>query len=147
LENARRAGALQQANRRLQVEATRRAATESSLRDSRERLQLVLDLTDSSHDSLFIFDTRSRELLHMNQATYAGLGYRPEQFAQLLRDEPEKLLPGFHAWLELARQAQRDNQSRIFQRELIRRDGSRQPAEINTQLAQQGEREYLIAVS
>ncbi|MDX5372910.1 MAG: diguanylate cyclase [Pseudomonadaceae bacterium] len=147
LENARRAGALQQANRRLHVEATRRAATESSLRDSRERLQLVLDLTDSSHDSLFIFDTRSRELLHMNQATYAGLGYRPEQFAQLLRDEPEKLLPGFHAWLELARQAQRDNQSRIFQRELIRRDGSRQPAEINTQLVQQGEREYLIAVS
>ena len=44
--------------------------------DSRERLQLVLDLTDSSRDSLFIFDTRSRELLHMNQATYADLGYR-----------------------------------------------------------------------
>lgn len=147
LENARRAGAMQQTNRRLQVEASRREETERHLRDSRERLQLVLDLTDSSHDSLFIFDTRSRELLHMNQATYADLGYRPEQFAQLLRDEPEKLLPGFHSWLELVRHAQQDNQSRIFQRELIRRDGSRQPAEINTQLVQQGEREYLIAVS
>lgn len=45
------------------------------------------------------------------------------------------------------RHAQQDNQSRIFQRELIRRDGSRQPAEINTQLVQQGGREYLIAVS
>jgi len=147
LENARRAGALQQTNRRLQEEATRREEIERHLRDSRERLQLVLDLTDSSHDSLFIFDTRSRELLHMNQATYADLGYRPEQFAQLLRDEPEKLLPGFHSWLELVRHAQQDNQSRIFQRELIRRDGSRQPAEINTQLVQQGGREYLIAVS
>ena len=147
LENSRRAHALQVANRRFKVEATRREETEQRLSESRERLQLVLDLTDSSHDGLFIFDSASRELLHMNQATYASLGYRPEQFAQLLRDDPEKLLPGFHRWLEQARQAQRDNLSRIFQRELIRRDGSRQPAEINTQLVQLHDREYLIAVS
>ncbi len=146
-ENARRASALQRANRRLEVEATRREAIEQNLRDSRERLQLIIDLTDSSHDGLFIFDTRSRELLHMNQASYASLGYRAEQFAQLLRDNPEQLLPGFHDWLEQVRKAQRDNQSRIFQREMCRRDGSRQPAEINTQLVHQGAREYLIAVS
>jgi diguanylate cyclase (GGDEF)-like protein/PAS domain S-box-containing protein len=147
LENSRRAHALQVANRRFKVEATRREETEQRLSENRERLQLVLDLTDSSHDGLFIFDSASRELLHMNQATYASLGYRPEQFAQLLRDDPEKLLPGFHRWLEQARQAQRDNLSRIFQRELIRRDGSHQPAEINTQLVQLHGREYLIAVS
>ncbi|MBB2494002.1 sensor domain-containing diguanylate cyclase [Aquipseudomonas ullengensis] len=147
LTSAQRAQALQLANQRLQVEANRREHTEQELRDSRERLQLVLDLTDSSHDSLFIFDTQSRELLHMNQATYASLGYHPEQFAQLLRDNPEQLLPGFYAWLELVRSAQRDNQSRIFQREMRRRDGSSQPAEINTQLVQLGEREYLIGLS
>lgn len=147
LENARRTGATQQANRRLRVEAERREEIERHLRDSRERLQLVLDLTDSSHDGLFIFDTRSRELLHMNQATYAGLGYRAEQFAELLRDHPDQLLPGFDEWLEQVREAQRDHQSRIFQRELCRRDGSRRPAEINTQLVRLGEREYLIAVS
>lgn len=147
LENARRAEALQVSNRLLKIEATRREAVEQRLRDSRERLQLVLDLTDSSRDSLFIFDTASRELLHMNQATYASLGYRPEQFAQLLREDPEQLLPGFHAWLELARQAQHENQTRIFQREMRRRDGSSQAAEINTQLVQLHEREYLIAVS
>ncbi|MDH0098678.1 diguanylate cyclase [Ectopseudomonas hydrolytica] len=147
LENSRRAQALQAANRRYKIEETRRQETEQRLHESRERLQLVLDLTDSSHDGLFIFDTTNRELLHMNQATYASLGYRPEQFAQLLRNDPEKLLPGFHRWLEQARQAQRDNLSRIFQRELIRRDGSRQPAEINTQLVQLHGREFLIAVS
>ncbi|WP_296236074.1 diguanylate cyclase, partial [uncultured Pseudomonas sp.] len=147
LENSRRAHALQLANRRFKLEAERREETEQRLRENRERLQLVLDLTDSSHDGLFIFDSGTRELLHMNQATYATLGYRPEQFAELLRDDPEKLLPGFHRWLEQARQAQRDNLSRIFQRELIRRDGSRQPAEINTQLVQLHDREYLIAVS
>jgi len=147
LENSRRAHALQAANRRFKVEAERREETEQRLRENRERLQLVLDLTDSSHDGLFIFDSDSRELLHMNQATYATLGYRPEQFAELLRETPEKLMPGFHRWLEQARQAQRDNLSRIFQRELIRRDGSRQPAEINTQLVQLHGREFLIAVS
>ena len=147
LENSRRAHALQLANQRYRLEAERREETEQKLRESRERMQLVLDLTDSSHDGLFIFDSESRELLHMNQATYATLGYRPEQFADLLRDDPEKLLPGFHRWLEQARQAQRANLSRIFQRELIRRDGSRQPAEINTQLVQLHDREYLIAVS
>jgi diguanylate cyclase (GGDEF)-like protein/PAS domain S-box-containing protein len=147
LENARRAQALQVSNRLLNIEATRREAVEQRLRDSRERLQLVLDLTDSSHDSLFIFDTQSRELLHMNHATHASLGYRAEQFAQLLRDDPEQLLPGFHAWLEQVRSAQQDEQTRIFQREMRRRDGSSQPAEINTQLVQLHEREYLIAVS
>lgn len=147
LENSRRAHALQLANRRYKVEAERREETEQRLRENRERLQLVLDLTDSSHDGLFIFDSSSRELLHMNQATYATLGYRPEQFAELLREDPEKLLPGFHRWLQQVREAQRDNLSRIFQRELIRRDGSRQPAEINTQLVELHGREYLIAVS
>lgn len=147
LVSAQRAYALQLANRRLQVEARRRENTEQELRDSRERLQLVLDLTDSSHDSLFIFETQSRQLLHMNQATYASLGYHPEQFAQLLRDNPEQLLPGFYSWLELVRSAQHDNQSRIFQREMRRRDGSSQPAEINTQLVQLNGREYLIGLS
>lgn len=147
LVSARRAHALQQANQRLHIEARRREETEQELRDSRQRLQLVLDLTDSSHDSLFIFETQSRELLHMNQATYASLGYRPEQFAQLLRDNPEQLLPGFFEWLERVRSAQRDNQSRIFQREMRRRDGSRQPAEINTQLVQLNGHEYLIGLS
>ncbi|HSC82461.1 MAG TPA: diguanylate cyclase [Pseudomonas sp.] len=147
LISAQRAHALHLANQRLQVEAERRADIERALRDSRERLQLVLDLTDSSHDSLFIFETQSRELLHMNQATYASLGYHPEQFAQLLRDKPEQLLPGFYSWLELVRSAQRDNQSRIFQREMRRRDGSSQPAEINTQLVQLNGREYLIGLS
>lgn len=147
LQNGLRARAQQHANQLLEIEAHRREEIEQRLRENRERLQLVLDLTDFSHDGLFIFDTATRELLHMNQATYASLGYRAEQFAELLRDAPEKLIPDFHRWLEQAHQAQRDNLTRIFQRELIRRDGSRQPAEINTQLVRLHDREYLIAVS
>ncbi|WP_437879459.1 sensor domain-containing diguanylate cyclase [Pseudomonas sp. LRF_L74] len=145
--NKRRANQLQRANRRLQVEARRRVQVEKRLNTSREHLQLVLDLTDSSHDGLFIFATENRELLHMNQVTYASLGYRAEQFAQLLREQPDQLIPGYANWLEQVRKAQMEGQSRIFQREMRRRDGSRQAAEINTQLVLLGGREYLIAVS
>jgi len=147
LENARRAGALQAGNRRLNEEVGQRERVEQVLRDSRERLQLVLDLTDFSRDGLFIIDPHSRAVLHMNHATYSSLGYSAEEFSQLLQGDPEQLLPGFHAWLELVRQAHRHNLSKIFQREMRRRDGSSQAAEISAQLVELNGHEYLIGVS
>lgn len=147
LENARRASALLLANRLQREAARQREVVEQHLRESREQLQLVIDLTDSSHDALFILDTQSRELLHMNRATHTGLGYPAAEFAQLLREHPERLVPGYHEWLGQVRKAQREGSSRIFQRQMRRRDGSAQPAEINTQLVQRNGREYLIGVS
>ncbi|MBT8765848.1 sensor domain-containing diguanylate cyclase [Metapseudomonas boanensis] len=147
LENARRADALQTGYRRLNQEVRQREEAEQELRESRERLQLVLDLTDSSRDGLFILDLASREVLHMNQATYSSLGYSAEDFRQRLKDDPEHLLPGFHAWLESVHQAHLDKQSTIFQREMRRSDGSLQAAEISAQLVKRNGREYLIGVS
>ena len=146
-ENARRATALSASNQLLNQEAEQRRSVEATLHESRERLQLALDLTDSSRDALFIFDLQHRELLHMNRATYNALGYSADEFRHLLRDDPERLIPGFHAWIQLVQQAHRLNLSMIFQREMQRRDGSLQPAEINTQLIHQGDRDYLIAVA
>ncbi|MFZ6049073.1 diguanylate cyclase [Pseudomonas sp. CR3202] len=147
LENARRANALQTGYRRLNEEVSQREHAEQDLRESRERLQLALDLTDSSQDGLFIFELASREILHMNRATHAGLGYSADAFRQLLKEDPEQLLPGYHAWLELVRQARRDGDSGIFQREMRRADGSLQAAEISAQLVKLNGREYLIGVS
>lgn len=146
-ENARRAAALSASNRLLNQEAEQRHEVERHLRDSRERLQLALDLTDSSRDALFIFDLQQREVLHMNRATYSTLGYSADEFRHLLHDDPERLIPGYFAWIQLVQQAHRLNLSMIFQREMQRRDTSLQPAEINTQLIHQGERDYLIAVA
>lgn len=146
-ENARRATALSASNQLLSLEAEQRQAIEANLRDSRERLQLALDLTDSSRDALFIFDLQQREILHMNRATYSALGYSAEDFRHWLRDDPERLIPGYFAWVQLVQQAHRLNLSMIFQREMQRRDGSLQPAEINTQLIHQGDRDYLIAAA
>jgi diguanylate cyclase (GGDEF)-like protein/PAS domain S-box-containing protein len=147
LENARRAGALQAGNQRLNEQISQRQEVEQVLRESRERLQLVLDLTDSSRDGLFIIDPCSRDILHMNQATYSSLGYSAEAFGELLKDDPEQLLPGYGNWLESVRQAQQDHLSTIFQRQMRRRDGSYQAAEISAQLVRLNGREYLIGVS
>ncbi|MCO6055838.1 sensor domain-containing diguanylate cyclase [Pseudomonas sp. MOB-449] len=147
LDNARRASALDSGYRRLNEEVNHREHAEQDLRESRERLQLVLDLTDSSQDGLFIFDLASREILHMNQATHASLGYSAEAFRQLLKEDPEQLFPGFHTWLELVRQANQEGDSGIFQREMRRADDSLQAAEISAQLMSLNGRDYLIGVS
>lgn len=148
LDNARRAGALQVGNQRLNQEIRQREGIEQVLRDSRERLQLVVDMTDASPDGLFILDVQSRDILHMNRATYARLGYSAEQFAQLLKHDPERLLPGFDSWLQHLHEAhQGDDPGALVQREMRRSDGSLQAAEINAQLLQVNGREYLIGVS
>ncbi|MGY4534703.1 diguanylate cyclase (GGDEF)-like protein/PAS domain S-box-containing protein [Pseudomonas sp. TE3786] len=147
VENARRAGALQASNSRLNQEVHGRELIEQVLRESRERLQLVVDLTDSSRDGLFIIDPHNRKILHMNKATYSSLGYSEQEFRERLQEQPESLLLGFYAWVELVRQAQGDNQGKIFQREMRRRNGSIQPAEISAQLVQVNGHEYLIGVS
>ncbi|MDH4871427.1 diguanylate cyclase [Pseudomonas sp. BN515] len=147
LENARRASALQDGYRRLNDEVSQREHAEQDLNESRERLQLVLDLTDFSQDGLFIFDLANREILHMNRATHASLGYSADAFRHLLKEDPEQLLPGFHTWLELVRQARRDGDSGIFQREMRRADDSLQAAEISAQLVTLNGRDYLIGVS
>jgi diguanylate cyclase (GGDEF)-like protein/PAS domain S-box-containing protein len=147
LANARRAGALQVGNRRLSEELEQRQQIEQVLRDSRERLQLVLDLTDSSHDGLFIIDPQNRDILHMNQATYASLGYSAEGFRELFKQDPEQLLPGYQHWLEEVRLAQQDKLSSISQQKMHRRDGSEQAAEISAQLVLVNDREYLIGVT
>jgi len=147
LANARRASALQAGNRRLSEELEQREKIEQVLRDSRERLQLVLDLTDSSHDGLFIIDPQNRDILHMNQATYSSLGYSAEAFRELLKQDPEQLLPGYYNWLDRVRQAQQDKLSSIFQQKMRRRDGSEQAAEISAQLVLVNGHEYLIGVT
>ncbi|MNZ70572.1 Phytochrome-like protein cph2 [compost metagenome] len=147
MENARRAKVLSATNLQLNRTARQREEVERRLRDSRESLQLALDLTDSSRDSLFVFDMRTRELLHMNRATHSSLGYDADEFRRLLHDTPERLIPGYFAWLEQVRAAHQQNLSMIFQHEMLRRDGSPQAAEINAQLIRQGGGEYLIAVA
>jgi diguanylate cyclase (GGDEF)-like protein/PAS domain S-box-containing protein len=146
-ENSRRARALLAANLRLQSEMARREQVEQALRDSREQQQLILDLTDFCRDGLFIVDSHSRRMLYMNRAIHLGLGYDRRTFVELFEQAPQKLIPGYEQWLEEVRQLHRAGLPRFLQRELLRRDGSLQPAEISAQLVSRNGREYLIGVA
>ena len=146
-DNHTRAVALLASNRQLHEEAARRERIEAELHDSREHQKLILDLTDSSRDGLFIIDPGSREVLYANRAIHAGLGYDPDSFSRLFREAPEQLLPDYTQWLEEVRQLHRKGSPGFLQRELRRRDGSLQPAEISAQLVERHGREFLIGVA
>ncbi len=147
LENSRRARALLAGNLRLQSEITRRERVEQALRESREQQQLILDLTDFCRDGLFIVDSHNRKMLYMNRAIHLGLGYDRRTFAELFEQAPQKVIPGYEQWLEEVRQLHRAGLPRFLQRELLRRDGSLQAAEISAQLVSRNGREYLIGVA
>ncbi|WP_010489356.1 sensor domain-containing diguanylate cyclase [Pseudomonas sp. S9] len=144
LQSHQRATDLQRINRRLNREISQREHIENVLIESRERLQLVIDLTDSSTDGLFIVNPHSREILYMNHATYRSLGYDAQLFSQLFKDKPDSLLPGYENWLGEVRKSLGGN---VSQHQLLRRDGSTQPAEISAQLVVINDHEYLICVS
>ncbi|SNS62867.1 sensor domain-containing diguanylate cyclase [Pseudomonas segetis] len=144
LQSHQRATDLQRINRRLNREISQREHIENVLIESRERLQLVIDLTDSSTDGLFIVNPHSREILYMNHATYRSLGYDAQLFSQLFKDNPDSLLPGYENWLGEVRKSLGGN---VSQHQLLRRDGSTQPAEISAQLVVINDHEYLICVS
>lgn len=147
VQNHRRASDLQRSNRRLNEEITQREHIEQVLMESSERLQLVIDLTDSSSDGLFIVNPQNREILYMNRATYQPLGYEALSFKQLFTASPDKLLVGYDEWLTQVRHAQTSNSSQISQQQMLKRDGSKQAAEISAQIVLINEHEYLICVS
>lgn len=144
LQSHQRATDVQRTNRRLNQEISHREHIESVLLESRERLQLVLDLTDSSTDGLFIVNPHNREILYMNHATYRSLGYDAQMFSQLFKESPERLLPDYENWLDKVGKSEGGN---VSQHQLIKRDGSSQPAEISAQIVVINEHEYLICVS
>ncbi|WP_339513908.1 sensor domain-containing diguanylate cyclase [Pseudomonas sp. RL_15y_Pfl2_60] len=144
LQSHQRATDVQRTNRRLNQEISHREHIESVLLESRERLQLVLDLTDSSTDGLFIVNPHNREILYMNHATYRSLGYDAQMFSQLFKESPDRLLPDYENWLDKVGKSEGGN---VSQHQLIKRDGSSQPAEISAQIVVINEHEYLICVS
>ncbi|WP_339488858.1 sensor domain-containing diguanylate cyclase [Pseudomonas sp. EL_65y_Pfl2_R95] len=147
LQSHQRANDLQSSNRRLNKEIAQREHIERVLIESRERLQLVIDMTDSSSDGLFIVNPSSREILYMNRATHRSLGYSAEAFSRLFKENPDRLLPNFTNWLSELRASQDSSPSQMSQHHLLRRDGSVQAAEISAQLVVINEHEYLICVS
>src|SRR5690606_31911826 len=96
--------ALQTSNRTLQSEIARRQQAEEVLQTSQSRLRLILDMTDYSHDALFILSLDPLEIVYMNRTCWTSIGYSGEQLREIIAISPEDVMPGAREWLQALQQ-------------------------------------------
>ncbi|MEH6563961.1 MAG: diguanylate cyclase [Halopseudomonas sp.] len=146
LQAARRNQILKSTNRQLQAEVVRRQATEESLQHNQARLKLIIDMTDHSHDALFIIGLRPQELVYLNRTCWQSLGYTEEELRQLASIAPRDIMPDADSWLHAVKKLIHDQGNAIFQQHVRRRDGKLTPLEISVRHLRRLGRDYLICV-
>ncbi|WP_022961690.1 diguanylate cyclase [Halopseudomonas pelagia] len=146
LLSAQRLEALGASNRKLQQEIVRRQSTEESLQRNQAQLKLVLDMTNYSHDALFIIGMNPQELVYLNRTCWKSLGYSEEELRQIIAIAPADIMPDVLAWSsELRELAERGGNS-IYQQHVTTRHGKSIPLEISVQHLNRYGRAYLICV-
>ena len=121
LLSAQRLEALGASNRKLQQEIVRRQSTEESLQRNQAQLKLVLDMTNYSHDALFIIGMNPQELVYLNRTCWKSLGYSEEELRQIIAIAPADIMPDVLAWSsELRELAERGGNS-IYQQHVTTR--------------------------
>lgn len=147
LISAQRSHALHESNDKLRREVGRRQAIEESLQQNQARLTLILDMTNYSHDALFIVGLAPQELVYMNRTCWHSLGYSEAELHELLASRPAEVMPDIHSWTRLLDDLLREkNDNAIYQRRALTREGEMIPLEISVQHLQRHGRDYLICV-
>ncbi|TVP88239.1 MAG: diguanylate cyclase [Pseudomonadaceae bacterium] len=146
LLSAQRSSELKQSNQSLQREVVRRQATEERMQQQSARLKLILDLTDHSHDALFIIGLDPQELIYMNRACWQTLGYSQRELGGILAISPEDIMPDYQAWSELLQQQVDSQGNAIYQQHARHRNGDLIPMEISVSYMQRYGRDHLICV-
>ncbi len=146
LFSAQRSSELKQSNHSLQREIVRRQATEERMQQQSARLKLILDLTDHSHDALFIIGLEPQELIYMNRACWQTLGYTQKELGGILAISPEDIMPDYQAWAELLQQQVESQGNTIYQQHARHRNGDLIPMEISVSYMQRYGRNHLICV-
>lgn len=143
---ARRNAALKDTNHQLQAEVARRQATEESFRQNQARLKLIIDMTDHSHDALFIIGLEPQELVYLNRTCWQSLGYSQEELLQLTVIAPKDIMPDVTRWLRSAGDLIHNRGNAIFQQHVRNRKGVLTPLEISVRHLRRMGRDYLICV-
>jgi len=147
LLSAQRSEALRASNDNLRLEVDRRQAIEESLQQNQARLTLILDMTNYSHDALFIVGLAPQELVYMNRTCWHSLGYSEAELLEELAFRPTGIIPDIHSWERLLKDlSQKKGGSEIYQRHALTGRGSMIPLEISVQHLQRNGRDYLICV-
>ncbi len=146
LLSAQRLEALSASNRKLQQEIVRRQSVEESLNQNQAQFKLLLDMTNYSHDALFIIGMNPQELVYLNRTCWISLGYSEEELRQIIAIAPGDIMPDAMAWsVELSELAERGGNA-TFQRNVTTRQGRCIPLEISVQHLDRYGRAYLICV-
>lgn len=146
LISTQRSSELKQSNQSLQREIVRRQATEERMQQQSARLKLILDLTDHSHDALFIIGLDPQELIYINRACWQMLGYNKKELGGILAISPEDIMPDYQAWSDLLQQQVESQGNAIYQQHARHRNGDLIPMEISVSYMQRYGRDHLICV-
>ncbi len=146
VRGAQRNRLVNESNRRLQAEITRRQKTEETLKQSQAHMRLVNDMTDNSHDALFIISLAPLEIVYLNRTCWQGLGYTEQELRNLVQVSPTDVIPDAAQWLaDLRKMLEREGDA-IFQRRVMHRDGHSVPLEVSVRHIRRMGRDYLICV-
>lgn len=146
LINAQRLEALSLSNRKLQQEIARRQASEESLQQNQAQLKLILDMTNYSHDALFIIGVAPQELVYLNRTCWLSLGYSEAELRRLIALNPAAIMPDVLGWSEQLRTLTERGGNAIYQQNVTTRQGRLLPLEISVQHLDRQGRAYLICV-
>ncbi|MGI3129554.1 diguanylate cyclase [Halopseudomonas pachastrellae] len=146
MRGAQRSQQLARSNHQLQAEIKRRQDTEESLKHNQARLKLIHDMTDHSHDALFIIGLDPMEVVYLNRTCWQSLGYSEIELREVLRIAPDDVMPGAIKWLAELRNMIHSQGNAIFQKRIIRRDGRSSPLEVSVRHLRRIGRDYLICV-
>ncbi|WVM89751.1 CHASE domain-containing protein [Halopseudomonas pachastrellae] len=143
---AHRSQQLARSNHQLQAEIKRRRDTEETLQHNQARLKLIHDMTDHSHDALFILGLEPLEVVYLNRTCWQSLGYSEAELLEILRIAPNDIMPGAITWLKELSSMIHSQGDAIFQKRVIRRDGQNRPLEVSVRHLRRLGRDYLICV-
>ncbi|MFO7706020.1 MAG: diguanylate cyclase [Halopseudomonas sp.] len=146
LLSARRLEALSASNRQLQEEIVRRHSTEQRLQQNQAQLKLLLDMTNYSHDALFIIGLHPQELVYLNRTCWISLGYSEEELRQIVATAPADIMPDAPRWSVQLRELAERGGNAIYQQQVMTRQGTSLPLEISVQHLERYGRGYLICV-
>ena len=146
LLGARRNTILRTTNHQLQAEVVRRQAIEQSLKRTQARTKLIIDMTDHSHDALFIIGLEPQELVYLNRTCWQSLGYSEEELRKLISTAPQKIMPDARTWIGAVKSLINNQGNAIFQQHVVTREGKSTPLEISVRHLQRMGRDYLICV-
>lgn len=110
----------------------------------KEELALLQTLINQSNDAIFVVDAETSALLYVNDKACSNLGYTTAELLALRVIDIATHIVDMPDWQRYVARVRK--QSRLFEGEQIRKDGSRIPVEINARFVSRQGQDFLVTV-